>query len=134
MIEMEPIGVVRSVYRTPEDLNAVKDYRQKPVKLEVDPAYEEGLQSISPGDRLTVLFYFHLCKESKLTVKLHGTGPSAGVFSSRAPMRPNFIGSTDVEVLARNGCILEVVGADMVDGTPILDIKPAMEPKTSSIQ
>ncbi len=128
MIEMNPIGMVRSVYKTPAELRAAQNYRETPVQLEIYPQYEEGLRSITAGDRLTVFFYFHLSEEVKLTVLLRGVGPEAGVFSSRAPYHPNFIGATDVTVRSRNGCILEVVGADMVDETPILDIKPTMVP------
>lgn len=126
MITMEPIGVVRSPYKTPDDLRSADDFRVTPVTIEVFEQYEEGLRDVSAGDKLTILFFFHQSKEAKLIVPLKGVGPLAGVFSSRSPTRPNFIGSTDVEVLAREGRMLKVLGADMIDETPVLDIKPTI--------
>ncbi len=126
MITMEPVGVVHSPYKTTDELHSADDSRTTPVTIEVFEEYAEGLRDVSAGDKLTILFYFHQSKEAKLIVLLKGVGPLAGVFSSRSPNRPNFIGSTDVEVLAREGRVMEVIGADMIDGTPVLDIKPTI--------
>ena len=124
-IVMHPIGYVRSDCKVPQDLPPVGQTDDVRAVLEIDAAYEEGLADVKPGDRLMVLFNFHLSKEALLTVPLRGVGPMTGVFSTHAPMRPNFIGVTTVEVLAKEGTSLSVKGADMLDGTPILDLKSA---------
>lgn len=124
-IAMEKIGVVRSPFKVPGDLPR-GDVSEVGATIEVDPRFEEGIADISPGDRLTVVFYFHLSKEAKLTVPLRGVGPMVGVFSSHSPTRPNFIGITDVTVESIDGLRLGIRGADMLDGTPVLDMKPAI--------
>ena len=123
-ISMEPIGVVRSECKTPDDLPK-GSCAGVPATLVIDPRFEEGLADIAAGDRLMVVFYFHLSREAKLTVPLKGVGPLVGVFSSHSPTRPNFIGITEVEVERIDGLRIAVTGADMLDGTPVLDLKPA---------
>ena len=123
VITMEPIGVVRSACKTPDDLPR-GSHAGVPATLVIDPKFEEGLANITAGNRLMVVFYFHLSREAKLTVPLKGVGPLVGVFSSHSPTRPNFIGVTEVEVARIVGLEIEVTGADMLDGTPVLDLKP----------
>jgi tRNA (adenine37-N6)-methyltransferase len=95
--------------------------------LEIDPAYTEGLADIAAGQRIVVLFHFH--RSVPFTKDLLKQTPphhdhSMGVFSICSPRRPNPIGMSVLEVLARDGNVLRVRGMDMLDGTPILDIKP----------
>ena len=92
--------------------------------IEVEDRYAEGIADITAGDKLMVLFYFHKSPEVKLTVHLMGDGPLTGVFSSHSPARPNFIGVTEVEIVSVDGLMLGIKGADMIDGTPVLDLKP----------
>ncbi|MBR2804665.1 MAG: SAM-dependent methyltransferase [Eggerthellaceae bacterium] len=114
---IKPIGWVESSYEggPAADVKAT---------IELFPAYAEGAADIKAGDRLMVLFYFDRASEELLTVPLMGNGPLVGVFSSHAPMRPNSIGVTEVQVEAVDGLRLLVRGADMFDGTPVLDLKP----------
>jgi tRNA-Thr(GGU) m(6)t(6)A37 methyltransferase TsaA len=96
-------------------------------ELELMPRYREGLSDIRPGQQIAVLFCFHHSPEfddGYLTQKQRGTGPVKGVFSLCSPIRPNPIGHTVLEVLSVDGCRIRVKGLDMLDGTPILDIKP----------
>ena len=125
-IVMEPIGVVHSPCKTPADLKG-QSVEGSPVfaQIEVFPQFAEGLADVSAGDRLQVYFYFHLSEKALLTVPLMGVGPLVGVFSSHSPTRPNFIGMTEVSVESVDGSVLEIAGADMLDGTPVLDLKPA---------
>lgn len=123
-VEMEPIGVVRT------DAGKVpRSWRTSEAEgtLEIENAYEEGLVSIVPGERIVVLFNFH---ESPVfsPERLRQTPPRAdgdrGIFSTLSPVRPNPIGMSVLEVLEVEGTSLRVRGLDMRDGTPVLDIKP----------
>ena len=92
--------------------------------LEILPAYAEGLTDIEGFSHLFVVWVF----DRAPGVELVGTPPTDdrphGVFATRSPLRPNPIGLTVVELLRREGAVLHVRGVDMLDGTPILDIKP----------
>ena len=92
--------------------------------LDVLPEFEAGLTDIDGFSHLIVLWVFHQVDGFELI----GTPPSDnrphGVFATRSPRRPNPIGLTVVELLGREGLALHVRGIDMLDGTPILDIKP----------
>ena len=92
--------------------------------LELRPDLEPGLTDIEGFSHLYVIWVFHKADRSELV----GTPPTDdrphGVFATRAPYRPNPIGLTVVRLLGREGNRLRVRGLDMLDGTPILDIKP----------
>jgi len=123
-IEMEPIGIIHSAFTEPGQVRCGETAGVR-ATLEVFEQYLEGAADIKPGDKLQVYFHFHRSREAKLTVPLMGVGPMVGVFSSHSPPRPNFIGMTEVLVEAVEGANLTIVGADMIDGTPVLDMKPA---------
>lgn len=95
--------------------------------LVIDSEYTEGLSDITAGQRIAVLFHFHKSPPFSHDL-LKQTPPhrkqALGVFSICSPVRPNPIGLSVLEVLTRNGNVLHVRGLDMIDGTPILDIKP----------
>ena len=96
--------------------------------LKILPEFELGLTDIEGFSHLFVIWEFHHSKEFALVGALIGTPPiddrPHGVFATRSPRRPNPIGLTVVELLRRDGPVLHVRGLDMLDGTPILDIKP----------
>jgi tRNA (adenine37-N6)-methyltransferase len=125
MIEMHSIGTVRSPYKEtaqiPKGLGAA---HQAEGVIEISPTYEEGLTDIEGFSHLYVLWVF----DRSTDYDLMGTPPSDtrphGVFATRSPRRPNPIGLTVVKLLSRERCRLHVSGVDMLDGTPILDIKP----------
>ena len=128
MFSFEPIGQVRSPYQTtnqvPKGLGA--EHKAEGV-LEILPQFELGLTDIEEFSHLIVVWVFdRLSTEDRR--ELIGTPPSDnrphGVFATRSPRRPNPIGLTVVELIRREGCSLHVRGVDMLDGTPILDIKP----------
>lgn len=94
--------------------------------LIIEEEYREGLQDIKPGQRIVVLFHFH--KSPKFTSQFLRVKPpihnqKLGVFSTHSPIRPNPIGISHLEVLEIHNNIIKVKGLDMIDGTPILDIK-----------
>ena len=125
MLTLKPIGFVKSPYTTtkeiPKGLGAKHDADGA---LEIMPEFEVGLTDIDGFSHLFVLWVFHRSEGFDLL----GTPPTDdrphGVFATRSPRRPNPIGLTVVELLRREGPVLQVRGVDMLDGTPILDIKP----------
>lgn len=122
---MRPIGYVRSPHRDtsqiPKGLGA---QHVAEGSLEIRSDLESGLTDIEGFSHLVVLWVFDRAEG----VSLLGAPPSDnrphGVFATRSPRRPNPIGLTVVELLRREGPVLHVRGIDMLDGTPILDIKP----------
>ena len=125
---LEPIGYIRSPYQStqevPQGLGATHEAEGV---LEILPQYEIGLTDIEGFSHLIVLWVFdRLAAEDRL--ELVGTPPSDnrphGVFATRSPRRPNPIGFTVVELIGREDRLLKVRGIDMLDGTPILDLKP----------
>ena len=93
--------------------------------LEIYPQFQEGLDGITPGQTIVVLFWLHKSDRDKLKVYPRGDRSRGlrGVFSTRSPMRPNPIAVSELTVLAIRGNQLEVSGLDILDGTPIVDIK-----------
>ncbi|HLK47771.1 MAG TPA: tRNA (N6-threonylcarbamoyladenosine(37)-N6)-methyltransferase TrmO [Bryobacteraceae bacterium] len=124
-ISMRPIGYVRSPHQStaqvPKGLGAKHEAEGT---LEIRADLEPGLTDIEGFSHLIVLWVFDRAGGFELL----GTPPSDnrphGVFATRSPRRPNPIGLTIVELLGRDGRRLRVRGVDMLDGTPILDIKP----------
>ncbi|WP_372677716.1 tRNA (N6-threonylcarbamoyladenosine(37)-N6)-methyltransferase TrmO [Desulfosarcina sp.] len=95
-----------------------------PGQLVLDAQYEEGLADLNGFSHLILLYHFHLSKGYSLTVKPFLDTVERGLFSTRAPRRPNPIGLSIVRLDRIDGCILHVLDVDMLDGTPLLDIKP----------
>jgi tRNA (adenine37-N6)-methyltransferase len=122
-----PIGFVRSPYsetnQIPKGLGAKHDVDGV---LEILPEFEAGLTDIEGFSHLFVVWVF----DQSNGFELLGTPPSDdrphGVFATRSPRRPNPIGLTAVALLGREGRLLRVRGVDMLDRTPILDIKPCL--------
>lgn len=125
MFTPRPIGWVRSPYKdtreVPKGLGAKHEAEGV---LEILPEFETGLTDIEGLSHLFVIWEF----DRSEGFELMGTPPCDnrphGVFATRSPYRPNPIGLTVVELLRRDGARLHVRGVDMLDGTPILDIKP----------
>lgn len=92
--------------------------------VEVLPEFEAGLLDIEGFSHLVVLWVFHRSEGFELVGVPPTDDRPHGVFASRSPNRPNPIGLTVVELLGREGRNLKVRGVDMLDGTPIVDIKP----------
>lgn len=125
MIILNPIGTVRSVYtdtaQVPKGTGARHDAEGA---LEILPEYEAGLTDIEGYSHLYVLWVFDRAEGFNLMAQPPNADRPHGVFSTRSPHRPNAIGLTVVELLGRDGPRLHVRGLDMLDGTPIVDIKP----------
>ena len=90
----------------------------------VFPEFAEGLRDIEGFSHIFLIYAFHKVATSKLIVKPFLEDIEHGVFATRAPCRPNPIGISVVRLLGKRENVLEISGADMLDGTPLLDIKP----------
>jgi tRNA (adenine37-N6)-methyltransferase len=125
--KMRPIGYVRSSYsgteQVPKGLGAKHSMEGT---LEVLREYEEGLKDIEGFSHIMVVWIFHHSEGYELIGKNPTDGLVHGVFATRSPRRPNPIAITVVELLERQGNLLRLRGIDMLDGTPVLDIKPYM--------
>jgi L-fuculose-phosphate aldolase len=93
--------------------------------LEIDPRFQEGLDGIQAGMQIVVLFWLHRASRDVLKVYPRGDRSRglSGVFATRSPVRPNPIALSELTVLAVEGNRLQVRGLDVLDGTPIIDIK-----------
>jgi tRNA-Thr(GGU) m(6)t(6)A37 methyltransferase TsaA len=125
-IEMKPIGFVFTDAKEIPRSWTVSDVEGS---LVIDEFYLEGLSDIVPGQSLYVLFHFH--KSPEFTPEFMRIKPpiheeKLGVFSTHSPFRPNPIGLSILEVLGIDGNVIQVKGLDMMDKTPILDIKPEL--------
>ncbi len=96
--------------------------------IELFVEYVDGLDGVAPGDELFVLAWFHAADRAALSAIPPHDGVRRGVFACRAPMRPNPIALTRVLVRARDHNRLSVTGLDCLNGTALLDIKPAIGP------
>lgn len=125
MFTPHPIGYVRSPYKTtqeiPKGLGAKHDAEGT---LEILLEFEPGLTDIEGFSHLFVFWEFDRAGKFELLGAPPSDNRPHGVFATRSPRRPNPIGLTVVELLRREGCFLHIRGVDMLDGTPILDIKP----------
>src|SRR5437016_9277352 len=124
-ISMRPIGFVRCAYtetlQIPKGLGVTHSAEGV---LDIASEFENGLMDIEGFSHLFVLWVFDRAKGFDLTGAPPCDDRVHGVFATRSPRRPNPIGLTVVELLAREGSRLRVRGIDMLDGTPIIDIKP----------
>ena len=123
-IKMEPIGIVHTDAKELPRHWTVSDAEGTAV---IDERYLEGLKDIKTGQRIVVIFYFHRSPEfdaSYLTRTPRHRKKRLGVFSICSPVRPNPIGMSVLEVLGVKDNVIHVKGLDMLDGTPVLDLKP----------
>jgi tRNA-Thr(GGU) m(6)t(6)A37 methyltransferase TsaA len=122
---MQPIGYIRSPYNdtreVPRGLGATHEAEGT---IELLPEFEPGLADIEGFSHLYVIWVFDRSAGSSLTATPPSDNRPHGVFATRSPQRPNPIGLTVVELLGREGTSLRVRGVDMLDRTPVLDIKP----------
>ena len=125
MIQCKPIGFVRSPFKETRDIPKGLGARHEAEgALEVLAEFEPGLADIEGFSHLIVIWAFDRAGGFSLVATPPSDNRPHGVFATRSPQRPNPIGLTVVELLRREGAVLRVRGVDMLDGTPILDIKP----------
>ena len=124
-IKYKPIGVIHSSFKEPKGVPIQPAAAQGiDGTVELFPEYTEGLKDVEGFSHLILIYHFHLSKESPLKVKPYMDNKVHGVFAMRGPSRPNSIGISIVRLVRVEGNILHIQDIDIVDGTPLLDIKP----------
>ncbi|HJJ43308.1 MAG TPA: tRNA (N6-threonylcarbamoyladenosine(37)-N6)-methyltransferase TrmO [Methanocorpusculum sp.] len=125
MIQFTPIGCVHSPHQDlagmPIQPPAAKQFSGT---IEIYPEFLDGLKDIEGFTRLMLIYHLHKSAGCNLTVKPFLDTQSHGVFATRVPKRPNAIGFSVVRLLKREGDLLHIGEVDILDGTPLLDIKP----------
>jgi tRNA-Thr(GGU) m(6)t(6)A37 methyltransferase TsaA len=124
-IEFPPIGKVHSPYPEPQDTPIqVAAGERVEGTIEIYPEYVAGLDGVEGFSHLIVLYHLHLAGKAELTVYPFLDDQPRGIFATRAPCRPNAIGLSVVRLVRVEGNLLHVEDLDIVDLTPVLDIKP----------
>ena len=120
-----PIGIIHSEHALMEK-TPIQPVYAKGSKgwVEVFPEYVDGLCDIEVFSNIYLIYHFHRAEPAKLRVKPFLQDVERGVFATRAPCCPNTIGLSIVELIRREGAVLSLEGVDILDGTPLLDIKP----------
>jgi tRNA-Thr(GGU) m(6)t(6)A37 methyltransferase TsaA len=129
--EVVPIGRVHSSLVDPAEAPKQGHEGAPDARIEILPAFVEALDAIEPGDEIVLLTWFH--RADREVLKVHPRddpgNPLTGVFATRSADRPNPIGLHRVEVLEiEDDGWLTVPGLEAIDGTPVIDIKPVLEP------
>ena len=123
-IRLTPIGYIRTPYKTLEDCPKGPDENNGKAKIELLPNYADGLMKLEAAE-VDLLYWFDRAPRSQLRGVSPHDGIERGVFAMRSPHRPNPIALSRVKLLSISGNILTVSGMDCLDGTVLLDIKPA---------
>lgn len=120
-----PIGVIHSEHMIAEE-TPIQPVYAKGCKgqVKVFAEFAEGLRDLEGFSHIYLLYHFHQSPEAKLLVNPFLQDAEHGVFATRAPCRPNAIGLSIVKLIKREGNVLYVENVDVIDGTPLLDIKP----------
>jgi tRNA-Thr(GGU) m(6)t(6)A37 methyltransferase TsaA len=123
LIEYRTIGIIETL---PNESPAIEKTTPDESLVVLDPPLAKGLIGLKPGQRIQVIFHFHLSEGFELYQHPRGNRFRAkrGVFALRSPRRPNPIGLSEVELVGIEGHVMRVKDLDAMDGTPVLDIKP----------
>ena len=124
-IRYKPIGIIHSPFKEPKG-TPIQPTSARGVKgtVEIFPEYVEGLKDLEGFSHIILIYHFHLAKRGALKVMPYMDNELRGVFATRAPSRPNPIGISVVRLIEIKGNILYIQDIDIIDGTPLLDIKP----------
>ncbi len=125
VVTYRPIGVIRSEHIAEEDTPIQPAYAEScEGRVEILPEFADGLRDLEGFSHLYLIYHLHRAAPARLIVKPFLQDVERGVFATRGPWRPNPIGLSIVRLLRREGNVLHVLGVDILDGTPLLDIKP----------
>lgn len=127
-IVVKPIGVIRTPHTSQEETPIQPVFAPGvPGRVEVLPEFEEGLRDIEGFSHIYLVYAFDRAGAIRLSVTPYLGDEERGVFATRSPHRPNGIGLSLVRLVRREGAVLHVEDVDVLDGTPLLDIKPYVE-------
>jgi len=124
-IELKPIGLIKTPFKSREGM-PIQPTGAKGVKgtITIEPEFVEGLKDLNGFSHIILIYHFHKLKEYQLTVTPFMDDKPHGVFSTRAPKRPNYIGFSVVKLNEIEDNIIYIENIDVLDKTPLLDIKP----------
>ncbi len=126
-IEHEPLGFIRTNFKEMEGMPIQSAKSKDEGRVEIKKELQEGLKDLDGFSHLILIYQFHKAKGFELKAVPFLDETERGIFSIRAPKRPNPIGISIVRLKNISENIIYFEGADMLDGTPLLDIKPYME-------
>ena len=120
-----PIGIIHTPFREVENM-PIQPSGAEGIRGTVDlfPEFAEGLKDLEGFSHVILLYHFHESRGYKLTVTPFLDSKPRGLFATRAPKRPNPIGLSTVRLIHIRGCSLDIENVDILDGTPVVDIKP----------
>jgi tRNA-Thr(GGU) m(6)t(6)A37 methyltransferase TsaA len=125
IVSYKPIGVIHSPFRDVKGMPIQAAGAEGVVgTVEIEPEYAAGLKDIEGFSHIILIYHFHLSEGYSLEVKPFLDDELHGVFATRAPARPNAIGISVVRLVNVQGRVIQVADVDIVDGTPLLDLKP----------
>ena len=124
-VSYRPIGVIHSPFKIAKGM-PIQPVAAEGVEgtVEIEPMYAAGLRDVEGFSYIILIYHFHLSEGCSLVVKPFLDDEVHGVFATRAPSRPNAIGMSVVRLLGVEGHLIHVADVDILDGTPLLDIKP----------
>jgi tRNA-Thr(GGU) m(6)t(6)A37 methyltransferase TsaA len=124
-IVLEPIGIIYTPFKSKEEVPRQGTFNEEiNGTIELDKRYMTGLKDLKAFSHLILIFHFHKADTYKLLLTPRDDNVVRGVFATRAPARPNHIGMTIVKLIDIDKNILTIGNVDMLNGTPLLDIKP----------
>ena len=124
-IRVRPIGIIHTPYKEPKGMPIQGRFKKETIgTIEVFPEYRQGLKDIEGFSHLILIYYFHKEKEEKIIGKPFLEDEEHGIFAIRSPMRPNRIGISIVKLEKVEGNVITFSEVDILDETPLLDIKP----------
>lgn len=124
-IAYKPIGLIHSPFQSIEGIPIqASSAKNTEGTIEIFPEYTRGLKDLDQFSHLILIYHLHLSEGYELEVRPFLDSQERGVFACRAPSRPNPIGVSTVRLKGIEGSMLQIADLDIVDGTPLLDIKP----------
>ena len=121
----KPIGIIRTPFQDPEKTPIQSCFAgESPGKIEIYPEFETGLKDLEGFSHVWLIYAFHRAAGYELLAKPFLDKDKKGIFATRFCKRPNSIGLSVVRLVSVKNSLIEVAGVDMLDGTPLLDIKP----------
>ncbi len=121
----KPIGVIHSPFHSLEEMPIQPSSESSgPGTVEIYTEFVDGLKDLSGFSHIYILYHFHKVRQTKILVTPFLDTESHGIFATRAPSRPNPIGISLVRIVSVTDNLIHVDHVDVLDGTPLLDIKP----------
>ena len=126
---INPIGTILSPLKRLEDCPLQERESTIEAELHISPEFADGIADLHAGDKIILLTWMHLADRNELKTQPRNNinAPFIGVFSTRSPNRPNPIGLHKVTVLSVKDNVIKVSGLEVLDQTPLIDIKPVID-------